>query len=108
MLDRIRKEKVRDMIYKYKDTFSLRDEIGTCPNIEIDIDLTDKTPFFIRSYHVKEDKKILDKEMKRFCYLGILKECFLTCSSSVMLISKEVTQDKRVVTDFRHLNTRIA
>ena len=46
------------MIYKYKDTLNLRDEIGTCPNIEIDIDITDKTQFFIRPYHVKEDKKI--------------------------------------------------
>ena len=46
MFDRIRKE-VRNMIYKYKDAFSLRDEIGTHPNIEIDIDVTDKTPFFM-------------------------------------------------------------
>ena len=38
-------KEVLDMIYKYKDAFSLRDEIGTCPNIEIDIDVTDKTPF---------------------------------------------------------------
>ena len=30
------KREWRDMIYKYKDPFSLRDEIGTCPNIEID------------------------------------------------------------------------
>ena len=29
-------------------------------------------------------------------------------SSPVMLISRKVTSDKRVVTDFRHLNTRIA
>ena len=56
MFDRIRK-KVRDMIYKYKDAFSLRDEIGTWPNIEIDIDITDKTLFFIRPYHVKEEDK---------------------------------------------------
>ena len=28
------KMQVRDMIYEYKDAFSLRDEIGTCPNIE--------------------------------------------------------------------------
>ena len=72
------------MIYKYKDAFSLRDEIGTCPNIEIDIDITDKTSFFIRPYHVKEeDKKILDKEMKRLCYLGILKEGLLgICKSN--------------------------
>ena len=27
---------------KYKDTFSLRDEIGTCPNIEVEIDVADK------------------------------------------------------------------
>ena len=42
------KVQVRDMIYKYREAFSLRDEIGTCPNIEIDIDITDKMPFFIR------------------------------------------------------------
>ena len=35
------------MIYKYKDTFSLRDEIGTCPNIEIDIDVINMKGFMI-------------------------------------------------------------
>ena len=34
-----------------------------------------QTPFFIRPYHIREeDKRILDKEIKRLCYLGILKE----------------------------------
>ena len=48
-----------------------------CPNIEVEIDVTDKTSFFISPFHAKEeDKKILDNEMKRLCYLGILKECF--------------------------------
>ena len=109
MFDGIRRTQVRDMIYEYKEAFSLRDEIGTCPNIEIDIDVMDRTPFFIRPYHVKEeDKRILDKEMKRLCYLGILKGGFSAYSSPVMLISRKMTQDKRVVTDFRHLNTRIA
>ena len=46
--------------------------------------------------------------MKHVCYLGILKEGFSAYSSPVMLISRKVTQDKRVVTDFRHLNLRIA
>ena len=51
------------MLYKYKDFFSLGDEIGTCLHIEVEIDVTDKSPFFIRPYHVKEeDKKILDKK----------------------------------------------
>ena len=48
---------VRDLLYKCKDTFSLRDEIGTCPNIEVEIDVTDKIPFFIRPYHAKEEDK---------------------------------------------------
>ena len=46
--------------------------------------------------------------MKQLCYMGILKEGFSTCSSPVMLISRQLTKDKRVVTDFRHLNVRIA
>ena len=63
------KKQVMDMLYKYKDAFSLRDEIGTCPNIEVEINVTDKSPFFIRPYHAKEkDKNILDKEIKRLCY----------------------------------------
>ena len=105
----LEKTQVRDMIYEYREAFSLRHEIGTCPNIEIDIDVTDRTPFFIRPYHVKEeDKRIFDEEMRRLCYLGILKEGFSAYSSLIMLISRKVTQDKRVGTDFRHLNTRIA
>ena len=59
------KQEVMDMLYKYKGPFSLRDEIGTCPKIEVGIDMTDKLPFFIRPYHVREeDKKVKDKEMK--------------------------------------------
>ena len=46
--------------------------------------------------------------MKCLSYLDILKEQFSVYSSPVMLISRKLTQDKRVVTDFRHLNVRIA
>ena len=107
-LTRREKKEIRELLYDCKDVFSLRDEIGTCPNIEVEIDITDKTPFFIRPFHTKEeDKAILHKEMKRLCYLGILKEGFLAYTSPVMLISRKVTQDKRVVTDFRHLNMQI-
>ena len=108
-LDKRERKQVMEMLYKYKDVFSLRDEIGTCPNIEVNIEVTDNLPFFIRPYHVKEkDRAVLDKEMRRLCYLGILREGFSPYSSPVMLISRKVTSDKRVVTDFRHLNTRIA
>ena len=103
------KKEVRNLIYEYKVAFSLRDERGTGCNIEVEIDVTGKSPFFIRPFHAREeDKAILDKEMKRLCYLGILREGFSAYSSPVMLVSRKMTQDKRVMTDFRHLNMRIA
>ena len=103
------KKEVRNLIYEHKDAFSLRDEIGTCPNIEVEIDVADKSPFFIRPFHAREeDKVILDKEMKKLCYLGVLKKGFSAYSSPVMLVSRKMTQDKRVVTDFIQLNMRIA
>ena len=102
------KKAVMEM-YKYKEAFSLRHKIGTCPNIEVEIDVMDKSPFFIRPYHVKEeDKALINKEMKWLCYLGILKEGFSAFSSPVMLINRKLMKDKRVVTDFRHRNVRIA
>ena len=86
---------VMNILYKYKEVFSLRDEIGTCPNTEVGIEVMDKSPFFIRSYHIREEtKKVIDKEMKHVCYLGILKEGSLPYSSTVMLISHKLTQDK--------------
>ena len=78
----------------YKEVFGLRDEIGTCPGI---------STFFIKAYHVKEeDKAILDKEMKRVCYLCIVKAGFSAYSSPVMLISRVATKNKIVVTAFRY------
>ena len=103
------KKKVMDMLFKYREVFSLRDEIGTHPHTGVEIDITDKSPFFIRPYHLREeDKVIIDKEMKRLCYMGILKEGFSAYSSPVMLVSRKLTKDKRVVTDFKHLNVRTA
>ena len=54
-LSDLEEQQVMDMLYKYKDAFSLRDEIGTCRNTMVEIDITDKSPFFIRPYHVKEE-----------------------------------------------------
>ena len=39
------KKEVMEMLFKYKEAFCLRDEIGTCPNIVVEIDLTDRSPF---------------------------------------------------------------
>ena len=45
LLSEKEKKEVMDMLYKYKDAFSLRDEIGICPNIEVGIKVMDKSPF---------------------------------------------------------------
>ena len=59
------KKEVMEM-YMYKEAFSLRDDIGTCPNIEEEIDVMDKSPFSIRPYHVKEEEKaLIDREMRK-------------------------------------------
>ena len=51
-LNKEEKNEVMDMLYRYKEAFSLRYEIGTCPNIEVEINIIDKSPFFIRPYYV--------------------------------------------------------
>ena len=68
-LTKQQKQKLRNLIYEYKDAFSLRDEIGTCPNIKVEIDIIDNSLFFTRPFYAREENKaILDKEMKRLCY----------------------------------------
>ena len=44
------KEEIMDTLYKYKEAFSIRDERGTCPSIEVGIDVMDKSPFFFRGH----------------------------------------------------------
>ena len=46
-LDEKERIQVMKMLYKYKDVFSLRDEIGMCPNIEVNIEVADNLLFFI-------------------------------------------------------------
>ena len=51
------KKEVMDVLYRYKEAFSLRDERGTCPNIAVEFNVTDISPFLSRPYHVKEEEK---------------------------------------------------
>ena len=50
------KWEVMDMFFNYKEPFSLRNEIGTCPNIEVEIDVTNKLPFLYD--HITSERKI--------------------------------------------------
>ena len=102
------KDKLHKVLYKYKKAFSLRDEIGLCQSMEVELELRDETPFFIRPFPIKEsDKDIVDKEMRKGCLLGILKKGMSSYSSPIMLIPRKLSGIPRIVTDFRHLNSRL-
>ena len=69
------------------DVFSLRDEIGTCPLIEVHLKLKDETPFFVRPYPMREEqKKVIQKEMDRLKHLGIVCKGLTSYSSPVVLV----------------------
>ena len=62
-----RKEKTRLMkiLIKYRNAFSLRDEIGDCPNLEADIKVIDDSPFFVRPFPISEsDKPFMDDQIE--------------------------------------------
>ena len=102
------KAELMKIILDHKQAFSLRDEIGECPNIKIDIDVIDDSPFFVRPFPIsEEDKPIMDWQMQRLVSLGILTRNTTSHTSPVMLITRKLTKDKRPVVDFRLLNTRI-
>ena len=62
MLDEKGKEEFLKNVEQFTDIFSLRDEIGTCPFIEVYLKLKDKTPFFVRPYPMREEqKKVIQK-----------------------------------------------
>ena len=53
------KEEVMDLIVTYKKAFSLRDEIGKCPDIKVNIEVNDPYTFFVRPFPIAEENKCL-------------------------------------------------
>ena len=73
VLDEKGEEEFLEKVEQFTDIFSFRDEIGTCPFIEVHLKLKDETPFFVRSYPVREEqKRVIQKEMDRLEHLGII------------------------------------
>ena len=104
----LEKEQFYDLLEQYKKAFSLRDEIGLAHGMQITLELTDTTPFFIRPFSAKEDMKgKIDKEMNKLCILGILRKELSGYSSPAMAIPRKKSDIPRVVADFRYLNTRL-
>ena len=100
--------KMMKLVMKYRDGFSLRDEIGACPNLTADIQVIDELSFFVRPFPLSEtDKEFMDEQMERLISLGILSKNSTSHTSPVKLITRKLTNDKRPVVDFRLLNTRM-
>ena len=87
VLDQKGKEEFLKNIEQFTNIFSLRDEIGTCPFIEVHLKLKDETPFFVRPYPMREEqKKVMQKEMDRLEHLGITGKGLTGYSSLVVLV----------------------
>ena len=72
ILDEKGKEEFLTNVEQFTNIFSLRDEIGTCPSIEVHLKLKDETPFFLQLYPMREEqKKVIQKEMDRLIQKGL-------------------------------------
>ena len=57
------KAKLMRLILRYREAFSLRDEIGACPNLTADIQVIDESSFFVRPFPLSEpDKEFMDEK----------------------------------------------
>ena len=108
VLDEKGKEEFLEKVGQFTDVFSLRDEIGTCPFIEVRLKLKDETPFFVRPYLMREEqKKVIQKEMDRLEHLGIICKGLISYSSPVVLVKRKNQNLYRVCSDFRILNEKL-
>ena len=108
VLDEKGKEEFLEKIEQFTDVFSLRDEIGTCPFIEVHLKLKDETPFFVRPYPMREEqKKVIQKEMDRLEHLAIIHKGLTGYSSLVVLVKWKNQNLYRVCSDFRILNEKL-
>ena len=108
VLDEKGKEEFLAKVEQFTDVFSLRDEIGTCPFIEVHLKLKDETPFFVRPYPMREEqKKVIQKEMDRLEHLGIIHKGLTGYSSPVVLVKWKNQNLYRVCSDFHILNEKL-
>ena len=108
VLDEKEKEEFLMKVEPFTDVFSLRDEIVTCPFIEVHLKLKDETPFFVRPYPMREEqKKVIQKEMDRLEHLGIIHKGLTGYSSPVVLVKRKNQNLYQVCSDFCILNDKL-
>ena len=76
----------------FHDVFSLRDEIGTCPFIEV---------------HLKNRRKSYKKKWIDLEHLGIIQKGLTIYSSPVVLVKRKNQNLYRVCSDFQILNEKL-
>ena len=104
LLDDEGKEEFLTKTDNFHDVFSLGDEIGTCPFIEVHLRLKDETPFFAQPYAMREEqKKVIQKEMDRLEHLGIIQKGLTGYSSPVVLVKRKNQHLYRIRSDFGYL-----
>ena len=85
----------------FHDIFSIRDDIGTCPFIEVHLKLKDETPFFVHPYPMREEQKeVIQKKMERLEHLGNIQKGLTGYSSPVVLVKQKNQNLYRVCSDF--------
>ena len=90
VLDEKGKEEFLEKVEQFTDIFSLKDEIGTCPFIEVHLKQKDETPFNETPYPMREEqKKVIQKEMDRLKHLGIIHKGLTSYSSPVILVKQK-------------------
>ena len=108
VLDKKGKEEFLTNVEQFTNIFSLRDEIGTCPFIEVHLKLKDETPFFVRLYPIREEqKKVIQNEMDRLEHLGIIRKGLIGYSSLVVLVKWKNQNLYQVCSDFHILNEKL-
>ena len=108
VLDEKGKEEILAKVKQFTDVFSLRDEIGACPFIEVHLKLKHETPFFVRPYPMREElKKVIQKEMDRLEHLGIIRKGLTGYSSRVVLVKQKNLNLYQVCSDFCILNEKL-
>ena len=87
-------------LIKSREAFPLRYEI------ELYLNMPCKTPFYIRSFPIKE-KIIVEREMRKRCLFGILRKCLSVYSPHIMLIFKKIDIHYMHFKNFGHLISRL-
>ena len=94
------------LLNKYRDVIALStDELGKAKSCEIEIQLSEQTPFTYRPYRMSRSEQDMVREMVgELLAAGIVRESHSAYASPVLLVKKK-TGEMRLCIDYRKLNS---